>query len=605
MSYISRFCSDLLGRNNLLSKTCQNGKLFQQKMLYSSNTDDNDPETSNKGSNRMLKYFKSVKKVDSNQDFLIDAELSGIGSSIAAMCWHKYSNSSGSTEEHEQYINSDTCTDDSTEFIYQKQNSDGDTLNDRIEQEMHHLLSVERAEKERIRLLMEKKNILKIDEQIRDRELKIIPSTSRLLSIASDISGRNPSHAKPQLDTSSTLKDESYQERLGKVDETFQPKNKILKANFKNKSSVQRETIRILDVDRLPLGILHHMICYTLVKHMPAEVVLKIISRLATFRDKDNLVSYQTLFRHISNLATPICRAELVAILSRGYQSISIPFMVDYVRKFGTFSRKFIAGLLDKHSQPLPLDFIRYPSTQRNISQVLTRPWALSTFVNLLKNSSAKRYMYLNLLNFGYVPNVNKFDSLHAFGTLDPNISNQILAAEKLLCDDIVSIQNDATDPNRPALYDKILELHHSGQLNEHLLHDEDDLSNLKEYENPCTTSTQLIKIVQYDPEPKEEQHMNDDGLRYLEDDRSIPQDRRHISWNLPWGAKRDEFHFKGKSYKLNTEKGWIKVKSNVRINYLKNIKMNQRKRFQRQMKRRATNIAKLKILNELRVSST
>ncbi|UKK01031.2 hypothetical protein MACK_001844 [Theileria orientalis] len=543
--------------------------------------DTNEPSNPSKHSIDENKY----NRIQHPDECLINAEISGLASPISAMCWHK--------GPYSDYFNDNSETTDS-ESIDVNPNNDIPTelfpKTDMIE-EMEHLLSLERKEKDRVRLILEKNRPLKIDEHIKDKQLASRVSTLKLLSISSKLAKRNPSSAKPQLDIPKYLKEKKYQKLLLKDTDTHK--------DYRTKSETNRkqtivETVRILDVDRLPLPILHHMLCYTLVKNVPAENVLKIISNIASLRDKNKHVCYHNLFKLVTLKSSPICAPEIVATLTRCYQSISIPFMVDYVRKYGTFSRKFLANLINRHSQPSPLDIFRYQSHSRNLPLILTRPWSLLSFVNLLKSSSAKRYMYLNLLNYGYVPNLQKFDKIHAYGTMDYELSGQILSFEKML-DENTLISDTKEDPNRPKLYDKILELQYAGDCN---LEDMELKTDADTHE-PSSTSLQFVKVLDQQGDCGRSE-TSEKAYGYKDLDDSIPMDGSHISWSLPWGLKRDVFHYRGKTYKLDRVKGWLNVKSSVRINYLKNVKMNKRKRERRLLRRRARKQAKLKILSSL-----
>nr|PVC53437.1 hypothetical protein MACL_00000061 [Theileria orientalis] len=543
--------------------------------------DTNEPSSPSKHSKNENKH----SKISHPDKCLINAEISGLVSPISAMCWHK-----GPYSDYFDH-NSENVDSESIEFTT---NNDVQKelfpQTDMIE-EMEHLLSLERKEKDRVRLILEKSKPLKIDEHIKDKQLASRVSTLKLLSISSRLAKRSPSSAKPQVDIAKYLKEKKYQKSL--MSHADSHKDYRSKGETSRKQSIL-ETVRILDVDRLPLPILHHMLCYTLVKNVPAENVLKIISNIASLRDKNKHVCYHNLFKLVTLKSSPICAPEIVATLTRCYQSISIPFMVDYVRKYGTFSRKFLANLINRHSQPSPLDFFRYQSHSRNLPLILTRPWSLLSFVNLLKSSSAKRYMYLNLLNYGYVPNLQKFDKLHAFGTMDYELSGQILSFEKML-DENALISEAREDPNRPKLYDKILELQYSGDSN---LEDM-ELSSDADTHEPTSTSLQFVKVLDQRADCSSSR-TSEEAHGYKDIDDSIREDGGHISWSLPWGLKRDAFHYRGKTYKLDRVSGWLKVKSSVRINYLKNVKMNKRKRERRLLRRRARKQAKLRILSSL-----
>ncbi|CDR96336.1 hypothetical protein, conserved [Babesia bigemina] len=412
---------------------------------------------------------------------------------------------------------------------------------DAIIREMQLLMQNERMERERVRDMLAKQQKLRIGNPVSPgKEV----TTMKLLTIAKEISGRSPAHGKPQLDERRDKRERAYYRNLHRTRAAAPPEDK---GYYKQSCADGRDLIRVLDVDQLPLPMLHHMLCYSLVKHMPAEAVLQVISRIAMLRDNNSHVAYQNFLRDIGKIASPICRAEVVALLSRGYQSVSVPFMVDYVRRFGTFSRRFLAKLIQRHAQPQALDFLRYRAGQRQINQILTRPWALFGYVKMLKKSSAKTYMYHNLLARGYVPNETVFDRFHAFGTLDPGMASTILNSEKLLNDTVAfSDHTPKQDASRPSMYDTVLEAQALGLPLEDLVEEsapckmdgkDDDVAL------PSRMSTQLVKIQTQLP-----RHQPPTATTGFHDvDRDLPANRSNITWSTPWGRRRDVFHFRGR----------------------------------------------------------
>ncbi|XP_955431.1 uncharacterized protein TA18015 [Theileria annulata] len=561
-----------------------NHKRFKSRN-YLGSAEKSPTNSSHSSTNEDHSSENNITTLSDSEDCLVDAEISGLASPFSAMCWHKGPYSDYFSNYNSNHVSPTNDENDYTNNFRRNEISTQPNLVD----EMEHLLSIERKEKDRVRLILEKNKPLKIDQQIRDKKLSSKVSTLKLLSISSRIASRRPASAKPQLDISEYFKEKRYQKLLLK-DTNNSYKNREHKNNYRKETNI--ETIRVLDVDRLPLPILHHMLCYTLVKNIPAENVLKIISNIASLRDKNKHICYQNLFRLVVLNSSPICAPEIIATLTRSYQSISIPLMVDYVRKYGTFSRKFLSNLISRYSDPFPLDFLRYASHSRNLPMILTRPFSLISYVNLLKNCSAKRFMYLSLLNYGHVPNTQKFDKIHAYGTMDYKLSEEILSFEKLL-DDNVLISDNKEDPNRPKIYDKILELQHSGESNL------EDLELDPQPHEPTSTSLQFIKVLdQHQNTFNDTHHTQGSNQVYKDIDDSIPTDGSNVSWSLPWGLKRDSFHYRGKTYKLDPQRGWIGVKSSVRINFLKNVRMNKRKRERRLIRRRVTKEAKLKVLS-------
>lgn len=583
--------------------------------LNSHNVEPSDKQPLRYDSHKMAMLFDNVKSAG-NDDGILSVELSGITSSIAGVCWHKEAladfvrpDDDGSSH-HAADGNSDSVnnqsSDDNTFYAEASANTERDVM---LEQ-MKLLMDNERKEKERIRSMLAKQQKLSIGKTSKHVTVNRDVSTMKLLKIASGISGRQPAHAKPQLDERKARREHGYYKNLSKHNAPVLPDACRF---YQNKRTSATELIRVLDVDELPLTLIHHMLCYAMVKHMPAETVIQVISRIASLRDNNSHVGYQNLLRDLGRIASPLCRAEVVALLSRCYQSISVPFMVDYVRRFGTFSRRFMAKLIQTHSRPLPLDFLRYRAGQRSMNQILTRPWALFGYVKLLKKSSSKTYMYHNLLVRGYVPNETEFDRFHTFGTLDAKMATTILNSEKLLNSTVqFNAESTRSDPARPKMYDEVLEAHALGIPLEDVHAEAQDLSVDTQDDvatAPSAMGTQLVKIQTAVQQPKSAPTAS--GFRDVEDD--LPANRSHISWKTPWGRRRDVFHFKGnlcsfistfhsgKTYSMDEQQGWRMAKSPVRPHYLKNIRMNRRKRQMKALRRSASKLARKTLAERMR----
>ncbi|GIX62072.1 uncharacterized protein BcabD6B2_15070 [Babesia caballi] len=559
---------------------------------------------------KMAKLFANVRRTD-DDEAAVSAELSGVASSIAGRCWHRGALSewvsTDNSDEHDcsTLQEDDVHSVDERECISERATSNFDVHSaisadstisqstirnerDALLQEMQLLMENERHERERIRKVLAKEHKLSIGPPTKPGG---DVSTMKLLSIAKEISGRQPAHRKPQLDERRARREHAYFKNLNRRGPALTPPDDS--SYYSQKRSSGTQLVRVLDVDKLPLPLLHHMVCYSLVKHMPAETVLQVISRIAMLRDSESHTAYQNFLRDLGRLASPLCRAEVVALLSRGYQSVSVPFMVDYVRRFGTFSRRFMAKLIQRHAQPQALDFLRYRAGQRNTNQILTRPWALFGYVKMLKKSSAKTYMYHNLLVRGYVPSETAFDRFHSFGTLDADMANTILNSERLL-NDTLSFADNAPkeDPLRPTMYDRVLEAQLLGLPLEDIQAESPSISDTKEDESafqPSRMSTQLVKVQS--PIPKRPSEPPVAAFRDV--DHNLPNDRSNISWSTPWGRRRDLFHFRGKSYGLDEQGGWRVLRTDVRPHYLKNVLMNKRKRDRRSMRRKAAKLAR------------
>jgi hypothetical protein len=143
---------------------------------------------------------------------------------------------------------------------------------------------------------------------------------------------------------------------------------------------------------------MHHMFMNTLSRRMPAEKVVKIIGRLGMYRDKQNTHSHANLMTDVMTIFGPYHGPELEALWARCYASIGVPFMLDYVRRFGRFSRKYLAEQVDRTNRPRFFDFCRYPNGRRPLPPILTHPYELWAWVRLLPKCSAKRYLVQRLL---------------------------------------------------------------------------------------------------------------------------------------------------------------------------------------------------------------
>lgn len=128
--------------------------------------------------------------------------------------------------------------------------------------------------------------------------------------------------------------------------------------------------MRVLDLDSVSPSILHHSFMFLLVKHLPAELCLKVISRIAVYRDTHTQLAYENLVRDLGIIFTKHNETTtfiphdlgpaLVAYLSRIVQTISVAWSVDYIRRFGRFSKQFIVKQIEKSTKPRFFDFVRY-----------------------------------------------------------------------------------------------------------------------------------------------------------------------------------------------------------------------------------------------------
>ena len=156
--------------------------------------------------------------------------------------------------------------------------------------------------------------------------------------------------------------------------------------------------VRVMDVDRFDLGELHEYFMYTLVRRFPSEDCMRVASRIAVFRDKNSQHSFESLSRDMAALFGPTHGPELTALFARCYGTIPVPFMLDYIRRFGKFSRKFIAQEVEKTIVPRPFDFVRYEGGAKPLPGFVARPFALRSFARMLPPCAAKRYIFQHLL---------------------------------------------------------------------------------------------------------------------------------------------------------------------------------------------------------------
>ncbi|CAE7216352.1 unnamed protein product, partial [Symbiodinium microadriaticum] len=168
--------------------------------------------------------------------------------------------------------------------------------------------------------------------------------------------------------------------------------------------------VRVLDVDALALEELHKAFMYTLVRRRPAEVCVRVASRLAVFRDKPGQQSYQNLLQDCGRLFGSLHGPELLALFARCFSTISVPFMLDYTRKYGHFSRGFLAEQVEKSLRPGFFDFLRYEENGgvRPLPLIVAKPWSLGSYTRLMTKSYLKSRMHEQLKLHGHVPNVEQ-----------------------------------------------------------------------------------------------------------------------------------------------------------------------------------------------------
>lgn len=114
---------------------------------------------------------------------------------------------------------------------------------------------------------------------------------------------------------------------------------------------------------------------------VPAERCISLASRIARCRDSSNQTMQRNLHYDvvklvgcpsltnsfarnlntllISHSSTGHIAPEIVAVLPRVQNTIAIPFMIDYIRRYGEFSKQFIAEAVDKSLERRLFDFVR------------------------------------------------------------------------------------------------------------------------------------------------------------------------------------------------------------------------------------------------------
>ncbi|EUD68985.1 hypothetical protein C922_00676 [Plasmodium inui San Antonio 1] len=254
----------------------------------------------------------------------------------------------------------------------------------------------------------------------------------------------------------------------------------------KNVNYDQMETIKILDIDSLPLDVLNNLFAYKIVKNCSAELCLKIISRIGMYRDKYSQVSYENMINYLGQTINHNSNAEIIGLFSRCYETVSIPFLVNFVRKYATFSRSFIVSMYDKYFRKRLFDFVRYENNLgiRKIPNILTHPYHLSSYIKLLGECSAKKDMYIQLKMRGHVPhwaNLNQEGTASEMDYLPrgmnylPGEENHRRAKKVTITDDKKKSLKRKNHVERPKMYDVILSAEYTGLPIEHFIEKEED----------------------------------------------------------------------------------------------------------------------------------
>lgn len=122
--------------------------------------------------------------------------------------------------------------------------------------------------------------------------------------------------------------------------------------------------LKVCDIDAISASALNEAFMLILVQQLPAEEVLKVLTRMARYRDQPSQRVYESLSRDFSELVgnrlSPETAATASAFLSRALHTLPLPWAVDFVRRFGAFSKEFLAKQIQKATQPRFFDFVRY-----------------------------------------------------------------------------------------------------------------------------------------------------------------------------------------------------------------------------------------------------
>ena len=330
--------------------------------------------------------------------------------------------------------------------------------------------------------------------------------------------------------------------------------------------------VRIMDVDRFRLDELHHYFMYTLVRRFPAEKCVKVASRIAVFRDKQTQHSFESMNKDVAELFGPVYGPELTALFSRCYNTIPVAFMLDYIRRFGKFSRKYIALQVEKTLNPRLFDFVRYPSGVRPLPGIVTRPFALRSFAWLLPPCSAKKYIFQHLLaHSGNTELMDKavhrdtiLSCLTSGQELDPHISVQAKIGERVSASwqrvprprDLPAIESSAAARNPVSADELVEELEREVSKGNIQAEDEGgfDLqtTQVQPFVSPLMEDTSELEVVS-DDDPK---HSTELEPYPVHEDYESPSD----SW---WKSRKHSasfFRYNKKAYRLDETEGWKQI---------------------------------------------
>ena len=332
--------------------------------------------------------------------------------------------------------------------------------------------------------------------------------------------------------------------------------------------------VRIMDVDRFDLNELHQYFIYTLVRHFPAEDCVRVASRIAVFRDKYSQHSFESLSADMLALFGPVHGPELSALFARCYGTIPVPFMLDYIRRFGKFSKKFIAQEVEKTISPRTFDFVRYVGGVKPLPGFVARPFALRSFARMLPPCAAKRYIFQHLIAVS--------GSGLSGSDMDPQTPAYVRLAERVHHSQLSEIESGVYT-RQPVAPDEIISA----------------LVNITTPSNVDAFESQFTHV----------QKFNDDcnSIEEYSDPNNTQEERLVGGWWEQREHSREFFRYNKKAYRLN-EDGWKQVEDPrgpkpdyTRTKNLRNSKIKLEKQYARlrrktQRETTAKRIATLKI---------
>ena len=311
--------------------------------------------------------------------------------------------------------------------------------------------------------------------------------------------------------------------------------------------------VRVMDVDQFSLDELHHYFMYTLVRRFPAEKCVRVASRIALFRDKNSQHSFESMSKDVAALFGPVHGPELTALFSRCHNTIPIAFMLDYTRRFGKFSRRYIALEVQKTTTPRLFDFVRYASGVKPLPGIVTRPFALRSFARLLPPCSAKRYIFQHLMAHSGEP-VTGADAMDPLLGIEARVGESVVTAWRKTKrpDQLIESERDVYS-KQPVAQDDIVKAIESGLVvdGEKTSVDALDLQTMQvqAFKSPLMDdSTELANI------DSEESGVSD--VCGAGDD----EERSDDSW---WKGRRistDFFRYNKKAYRRDDEGGWKQI---------------------------------------------